>query len=337
MSDTEVTLEKKEKRILLIVYIISSLIVFAIMAISISPMPITFAGYVFCTILGLGFGIPFTLFIYGIFISPKAEERLKETRKKEQLEKKRKAEETKFNEYNKYSDCFGTDKRMAMLLDEQKYFLEQISSIANTQNRLQANQGLFLQKEHDPYIHGGIATGIAGAGAGVVRALEIQQKNAEIRAQNAKELEYLQKVSNVYSRTTDNYKQRAKALAEEIEGISKKMVSEDSPVSCFEKLEYTYTRVSVTDLGSCIVKVNVKIPEPFFVSDNVEGIIDGTIIAEIYDGNVCIGKANLVLPKYGIKYRRVAELTGMALFCGAVNKNYTVKFCPSENLWAMEK
>ena len=100
---------------------------------------------------------------------------------------------------------------------------------------------------------------LAGAGAGVVRALEIQQKNAGIRAQTAKELEYLQKVSNVFSRTTDNYKQRAKALAEEIEGISKKMVSEDSSVSCFEKLEYTYTRVSVTDLGSCIVKVNVKI------------------------------------------------------------------------------
>ena len=334
----EVTLEKKEKRILLIVYIISSLIAFAIIAIifnSVSPM--TFVGYVGCTIFGLLTGGCFTLFFFIIFIFPKAVERLKETRKKEQLEKKRKAEETKYNEYNKYSDCFGTDKRMAMLLDEQKYFLKQISSIANTQCRLQANQGLFLQKEHDHYIHGGIATGIAGAGAGVVRALEIQQKNAEIRAQNAKELEYLQKVSNVYSRTTGNYKQRAKALAEEIEGISKKMVSEDSPVSCFEKLEYTYTRVSVTDLGSCIVKVNVKIPEPFFISDNVEGIIDGTIIAEIYDGNVCIGKANLVLPKYGIKYRRVAELTGMALFCGAVNKNYTVKFCPSENLWAMEK
>lgn len=329
----EITLEKKEKRTLLIFFIVTSVIAITIAILfhnfSIT-VPMTFKEYVLTVVFILPTCGIFTGLFYSIFIAPKAVKRLEEA-------KERKAEETKYNEYNKYSDCFGTDKRMAMLLDEQKYFLEKISSIANTQNRLQANQGLFLQKEHDPYIHGGIATGIAGAGAGVVRALEIQQKNAEIRAQNAKELEYLQKVSNVFSRSTDNYKQRAKALAEEIEGISKKMVSEDSPVSCFEKLEYTYTRVSVTDLGSCIVKVNVKIPEPFFISDNVEGIIDGTIIAEIYDGNVCIGKANLVLPKYGIKYRRGAELTGMALFCGAVNKNYTVKFCPSENLWAMEK
>ena len=108
----------------------------------------TFVGYVGCTIFGLAIGYCFTLFFFLIFIFPKVVERLKETIKKEQLEKKRKAEETKYNEYNKYSDCFGTDKRIAMLLDEQKYFLEKISSIANTQNRLQANQGLFLQKEH---------------------------------------------------------------------------------------------------------------------------------------------------------------------------------------------
>lgn len=102
----EVTLEKKEKRILLIVYIISSLIAFAIIAIifnSVSPM--TFVGYVGCTIFGLLMGGCFTLLFFVIFIFPKAVERLKETRKKEQLEKKRKAEETKYNEYNKYSDC----------------------------------------------------------------------------------------------------------------------------------------------------------------------------------------------------------------------------------------
>ena len=95
----EVTLEKKEKRILLIVYIISSLIAFAIIAIvfnSVSPM--TFVGYIGCTIFGLAMGYCFTSIFFDIFIFPKAAERLKETRKKEQLEKKRKAEETKYNE-----------------------------------------------------------------------------------------------------------------------------------------------------------------------------------------------------------------------------------------------
>ena len=45
----------------------------------------------------------------------------------------------------------------------------------------------------------------------------------------------------------------------------------------------------------------------------------------------------MVFPKYGIKYGDKIELMGMALFCGETDKNYTVKFCPSENLWAMEK
>ena len=72
----EVTLEKKEKRILLIVYIISSLIAFAIIAIifnSVSPM--TFVGYVGCTIFGLLMGGCFTLLFFVIFIFPKAVER----------------------------------------------------------------------------------------------------------------------------------------------------------------------------------------------------------------------------------------------------------------------
>ena len=29
-----------------------------------------------------------------------------------------------------------------------------------------------------------------------------------------------------------------------------------------------------------------NLSEPFFISDGVEGVIDGTIIAEIYDGDV---------------------------------------------------
>lgn len=329
-DSSKITLEKKEKRTLLIVFSIISLISFGLIVIcfdSISPM--TSVGYVGCIVFGLVMGGSITLMYYGAVIE-------KEAKKRALLEEKRKTEEAKYNEYNKYSDCFGTDKRMAMLLDEQKFFLEKISSIANTQSQLQANQGLFLQKEHDPYVHGGIASGIAGPGAGVVRALEIQQKNAEIRTKNAKELEYLQKVSNVFSKTTNDYRQRARALAEEIKGLSKKMVSEDTPDSCFEKIKCIYTDVSVTEFGSCIVKAKVKIPKRFFISDDVEGIIDGTIIAEIYDRDVCIGKANLVLPKYGID-SRITPLTGMSLFCGAKNKEYTVKLCPSDKLWAMEK
>ena len=70
------------------------------------------------------------------------------------------------------------------------------------------------------------------------------------------------------------------------------------------------------------------------IFDDVEAIIDGTVIAKIYDGKTLVGTASLVLPKYGVKGE--TELKGMCLYCGTKGKTYTVEYAAT-NLWAMER
>ena len=341
----EIKFKKEENRefiITLIVYIISSLLIFLFIAEkfnSISPM--TTVGYFFSILVGMVTGFFVTAIFYLILILPKSSERnkviIQKAERAKRLEKMQKEEEADYNEYNKYSDCFGRDKRIAMLLDEKKSISEKISSIKNNQIKHEETKIGLLEKEHDPYVHGGIAAGIAGTGAGIVRALEIQQKNAEIRERNAQVLEHMQNVAIINFKIIHDYEMHIMDISREIKELSNKMISEESPNSCFEKLAFTGDYVRVSANGSCRISTHAQLSEPFFISDGVEGVIDGTIIAEIYDGDVCVGKANLVLPKYGIDSSKRAELNGIALLGGDADKEYTVKFCPSDNLWAMEK
>lgn len=73
---------------------------------------------------------------------------------------------------------------------------------------------------------------------------------------------------------------------------------------------------------------------PFYIFDDVPAVIDGTVIAQIWDGKTCIGKAELVLPCYGISEKR--KLEGWCLFAGKPGKQYSVSFTAT-NLWAMEQ
>ena len=256
------------------------------------------------------------------------------TAQKNKLEEQRKQEEALCNQLNKYSSYYGREKRIAMLKNERR---EVLARIKEKQDLVNGVNNVFFEKEHDPYLHGGIASGIAGTGAGVVRALEVQQKNADIRERNAQNTKLLGPSLYKMKEEISHDKTYARQLLESVNDVEIKLVLEEPPATCFEKLTFKNTRVEISECGSCVVTVDVEMLEPMRILDNLNGIIDGTVIAEIYDSNKCIGKANMVFPKYGIKYGDKIELMGMALFCGETDKNYTVKFCPSENLWAMEK
>lgn len=90
--------------------------------------------------------------------------------------------------------------------------------------------------------------------------------------------------------------------------------------------------VTVTTDATVVIS-NPKNRPPCLSRDTV---IDGAVIAEIYDGEKMIGKANIPLPTYGIGENSTAQLTGMCLSCGKPDKNYTVKFTAG-NLWIMDK
>ena len=263
---------------------------------------------------------------------------------KEAAEKKKtEAEESKLNEQKtketaskaaltRYALYHGRNKRIAMLTDE----MQEAKNSAKMMDELGTSiLRASIQKESDASILGGIADGIAGPAAGLTTAIDTHQKNARIRAQNEANFRANAPIANASYSASGRYESTASLLQSEINATKTKLVSEDSPASCLDKIAFTGTKVSVSETGTCTVTTSAGLKEPMRIFDTVDAVVDGTVIAEIYDGANIIGSATLVLPKYGIGTDPV-NLRGMCLFCGKQGKNYTVKY-RTDNLWAMER
>ena len=252
-------------------------------------------------------------------------------KKEAALNAKKDEERSQYNELNKYADLKGRDKRIAILSAERAAALESAKTLrAGAQAIMSASQ----QKEHDWAIHGGIANGIAGPAAGLAVAADVQAKNAQIRAQNeANAKAFAPIMMTSYSGAAD-HDRRASALLEEIETTKTKLVSSDDAKTCLSKISFSNTKVDVSETGTCTVTTSAKLASPMIIFDDVDAIIDGTIIAKIYDGKSLVGTASLVLPKYGVKGE--TNLKGMCLYCGTKGKSYTVEYAAT-NLWAMER
>ena len=164
--------------------------------------------------------------------------------------------------------------------------------------------------------------------------MDIQAKNAQIRAQNEANRKAFAPIMMTSYEGAAQHDRRAAALLEEIESAKTKLVSNDDAKTCLSKLSFSGTMVFVSETGTCTVTTNVKLAEPFFIFGDVEAVVDGTVIAKIYDGDTMVGVASLVLPTYGVKSE--TKLKGMCLYCGTPGKKYTVEFAAA-NLWAMER
>ena len=106
--------------------------------------------------------------------------------------------------------------------------------------------------------------------------------------------------------------------------------------TCLKRLAFTETKVEVSETGTCTVTTKVALTEPFTIFEDIKAVIDGTIIAKIYDGETLVGTAALVLPSKGIGYYHDPyPLKGMCLYCGKKDRDYRVEFA-AVDLWAME-
>ena len=283
------------------------------------------------TLIAQARGLQFTD-IAALFSEAKAaSEQATADREAARIEQMKAEEKTAFDELNKYSDLKGRDKRIAILTAERA---EALSSAQTLRAGAQAVMSASQQKEHDWAIHGGIASGIAGPAAGLAAAADIQAKNAEIRAQNEANRKAFAPVVMTSYEGAHQAENRAKALLAEIESTKTKLVSDDDAVTCLSKLSFTDTNVEVSETGTCTVTTTAKQASPMIIFDDVEAVIDGTVIAKIYDGTSLVGTAPMVLPKYGVKDS--TDLKGMCLYCGKEGRDYTVEYA-AVNLWAMER
>lgn len=238
-------------------------------------------------------------------------------KKEAALNAKKDEERSEYNELNKYSGLNGRDKRIAILSAERADALERAKTLrAGAQAIMSASQ----QKEHDWAIHGGIASGIAGPAAGLAAAADIQAKNAQIRAQNEANAKAFAPIMMTSYNGAADYDRRARALQEEIETTKIKLVSNEDAKTCLSKISFSNTKVEVSETGTCTVTTSAKLTTPMIIFDDVDAIIDGTIIAKIYDGKTLVGTASLVLPKYGVKGE--TKLKGICLYCGTKGKTW---------------
>lgn len=288
------------------------------------------------TLIAQKMGFTFTDITALFAESKECKENIEQKKKEDALEEQRNEERQKCALLTRYASYFGREKRIAMLSDERKKYMESAETLRSGADAL-LSASQFKEEEGNWAIMGGAASALAGPAAGMAAAISSQaktaQKNAQIRAQNQRNLELFAPVAATYYSGAARKGAIVKHLAEQIEAAKTKLVADDSSLDCFERLHFEDTTVEVSQTGTCTVKTKINI-DPFIIFDDVPAVIDGAILAEIYDGDELLGTAQMVLPVYGVKVRDSA--LGMALFCGHVGGKYSVKFCPGR-LWAMER
>ena len=247
------------------------------------------------------------------------------------LEKKRADERKQFDELNLYSDLTGKDKRIAMLTDRAKELRQKAKDQKDYANMLMRSG---QQREMDWATWGGAASGIAGFGAGVSTAIDIQMKNAQIRAENEQRMRDAMPGYMFFSDNARGNLSNADAIMQEIENFKLKLISDEPAAKLMEQITFQDTDVLVSETGAAMVCTTASLNPDFMIFDDVPAVVDGTLIAKIYDGERLCGTAQLVLPVYGLG--RNIPLRGICIDCCQPGKAYTVRFVP-KNLWAMER
>lgn len=248
------------------------------------------------------------------------------------------SEKKQFDILNEYADYTGQSKKVAMLTKE---YNEVSRQLQGTKDAISMTLFPELEKEHDWAVMGGMANGLAGSGAGIATAVNAQIENAQIRARNN---QILHETADIRGRMVlagakqrDALQARCSELNAMIMATKTKLIGNDTPRQCLDALQFDDTLLSVSKTGTCMVDAKVSLKQSaYYIFDDVKATIDGTIQAEIYDGNSRIGTANLVLPLNGVPDDNMVAVKGMCLFCGQPGKHYSVKF-NAENLWAMEQ
>lgn len=257
--------------------------------------------------------------------------KLRETRKQRALNEVIEADQKLCNQLSRYKDETGREKRIKMLSDMiQEAKQEQA-------RRLEASRYLAkisTQKTMDWATLGGAVSGVAGPIAGAVTALNVQAQNASINAQNQRNLkEVAPSITNLLSQAGE-YGKTEEELKKRIAEVQEKLVGKESPETVFGKLEFHDIQYQVRDTGAVLVRATVTAHD-LKVYDSPNAIVDGTIIADVMQGEKKNGEVYLVLPLYGMPNDTLTELVGMSMLNAKPGQEYSINL-RTKNLWEME-
>lgn len=242
-------------------------------------------------------------------------------------------EQKKFEEYTKYAEfTAGREKRVTMLADELKVALTE-QAAAEMDIRSAENFG--MQKEKGWGFRAGMASALGGTGAAVATAMDVASENAKIRANNE---------ANAPMRTlmTNSAIARYSVIAEKVERLKKqlddaqmKLVHEADSAEVWKTILFSQIKTTVSDTGAIEIEATAKLRQAQTIFDGLAAVVDGTVIAEIYDNNARVGETKVVLPALGLSHHTESTIKSIYLTGGNKEKKYQVRFKPY-HLWKME-
>lgn len=227
----------------------------------------------------------------------------------------------------------GRNKRVAILEDIQTEYRQKAEKMRDSAyGAVRASQ----QKEINSGVIGGIASGLLGGVAGIAAYIDTENRNAQIRSINQRNINSMAHGILDVMNTAYEYEREADRLQHLIDDAKIKLVSDIPDDRVFSYLSISPKKVEISKTGTFGIAVEVKVNEtqmPLMIG-KASGVIDGTIEAEMYQDNKCVGSALMVLPTFGVKDK--ATIGGIAIASANTSKPYEIKFKPY-HLWIMEE
>lgn len=244
---------------------------------------------------------------------------------------------------SKYAKCDGRKKLTEYCKDKISFYQQQINNYIEDEERVknggEALYSLGKQPEHDWAIHGGIASGIAGVGAGVATAINIQNKNSEIR-ENNKNLAKLigtaiadqrMIIWKLKGEAEDNLKH----WENELKKCELKLIRNPDISTLMEKLNIEVDKYNVSESGAVVIDLTCCSKEKLFIDEKLPANIDGTLKVTIKSEGEIIGTTCCVLPYRGIHSYK----TSVQCICTSIDatgKELEFTFEPN-NIWLVEQ
>ena len=275
------------------------------------------------------------------YVEQKAANEAAAQERAKRMEERRADEQAAAIEQN-LSRLHGRDKRLFFFqksVEEAQAEIRSAEAGMNSAAQLWASMNSLEQKSESSWgTLGGIAAGVTGSTAvGAAVAADTMGKNAAIRAQNEaiskRNFEATRPMWEAAADRKSAEQKRLEKIQAEIEKVKLHLV-EDRPVEeLMDALEIDSPQIAYTKGETMVVQATVRPKKKFQIMGNVDAVIDGSFVAELFDGEQKVGHAYLNLPRDGLIEE--VSLTGYCL--GArPDRTYTVVLLPL-TLWLIEK
>lgn len=207
-----------------------------------------------------------------------------EIEEENQIIEQRKKEQENYNLEKNIANIHGKEKYLKFL-NEKLEGLRAIRNVSELMSECYISGAINAEKppQSDPYILGGIANGIAGPAAGIMTAINVQQKNEEAKARGKIIAKNSLEESKKWRKDAHSASHKV-ADAENVYSKFTEALIVDITEKYNDKISFENTKYSIID-STQNIKVSVKCLFKDIKVLNKPGILDGSFKINVLDSN----------------------------------------------------